>query len=498
MKDEAITITIADIAVEGLSVADGIPSPYVSVRVGTVVHETVPRRHCSHATWPDSFTFAVTCEDTLYLTVWDDARAENIGELWMTARELVADWRPGQGGRAALTASLKGPHGHAGIVMLNVLAVDRLAAMLSARLPAAAAASNSLSLSPSALPATSPRPPAPADPARPIAAKVTVLGAQGLDTLCSDPSTYVAIREGTIIRRTNTCPHMANPVWNAEFVVTLDAEAILCFEVVQEGPAGNHVLADFSVAATEVTALAESTGRFGVKYTLRGRHGDGCGVLAVRFERVDPAVAASPPAAAPPRRGAVEGRLVPPVVRHASPPPYVPLDVDGGCAMCQCGGSRPEEAKAHKVSFLRPGLLDPTATWELSVGVQGAFLTTSSTGNVFATVRCGRQYHKTAVRALVRGEVVWDEPFDLQFGPTDALELAVLTTDGASIRAVGSATMRRADLTSMVPLHEVWLQVKSPAGRPAGEVLLSVDAARKAATPARSASHRSVRLDPTA
>lgn len=57
------------------------------------------------------------------------------------------------------------------------------------------------------------------------------------------------------------------------------------------------------------------------------------------------------------------------------------------------------------------------ATWELSVGVQGAFLTTSSTGNVFATVRCGRQYHKTAVRALVRGEVVWDEPFDLQFGP---------------------------------------------------------------------------------
>lgn len=56
MKDEAITITIADIAVEGLSVADGIPSPYVSVRVGTVVHETVPRRHCSHATWPDSFS----------------------------------------------------------------------------------------------------------------------------------------------------------------------------------------------------------------------------------------------------------------------------------------------------------------------------------------------------------------------------------------------------------------------------------------------------------
>lgn len=43
------------------------------------------------------------------------------------------------------------------------------------------------------------------------------------------------------------------------------------------GPAGNHVLADFSVAATEVTALAESTGRFGVKYTLRGRHGDGQG-----------------------------------------------------------------------------------------------------------------------------------------------------------------------------------------------------------------------------
>lgn len=37
----------------------------------------------------------------------------------------------------------------------------------------------------------------------------------------------------------------------------------------------------------------------------------------------------------------------------------------------------------------------------------------------------------------------------------------------------------------MAPLHEVWLQVKSPAGRPAGEVLLSVDAARKAAQAVR-------------
>eukprot|EP00668_Euglena_longa_P048441 GGOE01065509.1.p1 GENE.GGOE01065509.1~~GGOE01065509.1.p1 ORF type:complete len:568 (-),score=97.46 GGOE01065509.1:494-2071(-) len=506
VKEPAATIIITNMAVEGLSMVDGEPDPYISVRVGTTVQETSPERHCCHARWPDSFTFAMTSKDTLYLTVWDDVLSENVGELWLTAHELVADWTPGQGSCAVITASLKGPHGHAGIVSFNVLSIEKLASLFSA-LPGAPTGASSTDQPALCPPPPPPPPPPPLPPSQfPLAAvstatidtKVTVVGAHGLDTLCNCPNTYVAIRDGASIWRTATCPQTSDPEWNAEFLMRLAPVAKLSFELVHEGHSGNSVLANFCVPAQEIPALVDSGGRFGLKYTLRGRRGEGCGVLIVRFGRVDPAMmAASKPIVAQPRGiGVVHGRLVAPVVQHSPPSRYAMIDVNGGCLACQCGGAK--TAEPHQEPFLRPDLLDPTALWELSVNVQGAFLTTSSSCNVFVTVRCSQQYHKTSVRCLLQGEVVWDEQFGLSMGPTDFLEVAILETDGASIRPVCSAMMRRPDLTSMMPLHEVWLQVKTSGGRRAGELLLSIDVSKRDATPARTAPRRSVHMDPSA